>query len=562
MPSGMRLGVARDIRRVVENVRADRAHLDTNQVAKELRLQLGIPSDNRLEFNRILGEAIEGGDVNINRLQEFISGRSDVDVSRIAALDVDRVLQSAYRAPGYSGPDNIGDNYRNMVSRRASDSPRTTGRSTDRADVDNAADAKITNGKVADAYNAARPQPRSDTLSALAKARLEAGESASEVFRTMGPEFWNDIYKAVIAGPTAPAETRAIAADALRLFASLPKITPEMAPQELVEMGILKKLPDGWERMDQTPRYIPGRQVMVQTHINTNFGNPKSFGEYLATGSVGLTHRATLVGERGDNFLVEIDGRAEPVEISKQVVAALNQPQQYGGGKFSVNGVIVDYNDPYMKMNLYFAFTHLGKAIERMDFRQAFAKEANHEATITSKTEVFDLQQRLVSTLHNMVNMEYSHDLNSGESAARLAIKGSGQCYSQAAVMAALLAPFSKVIGIDVQYVNGQVYRDADPTRSGYPYNGSNHGWLQITYRPVGVTRITDRTWVQPNIGMDEAYSYIGDRVPRQLMPVNGRDRAQASFSAADVDFSGQFVLPKKERSFGVRGVHDRSNHQ
>ncbi len=555
MPLRLRKSFSKDLETIVNRVRESKEDFDLDAVANEILAQIGAGKEGSAFFRSTFEQAItpRTAEQGFGRLEKWIIKTNGPDLQRMRALDVDAALsgkRDAVHNP--TGAGRLG-----LVAPANVSGQGVSGRSPNGAGADNLR-RRLAGSTSRAAASAGKPMPGE-----TARLRIENGEQIIDVLRDLGPVgTWAQMYRAIIAGPQGTAVERAQAADALKLFAALPKITPEMSPAELVEIGVLGKLPDGWGRMDAAPRYVPGRQVMVATRIDADYHNPESFGAYKADGPVGLTHRATLVGERDGKFILEIDGLEKRAAVSKSAIAKYNQRQEFSGSRFSLNGVVVDYSDPYLKMKIYDGFATLGREIENLDFEKAFAADKASDATITHATATFEAQQEITGALLKMVNMDYSHALNSGESAGRLAIKGTGQCYSQSGVTVALMAPFLKSIGVDLQFVNGRVYRDFDPAAPGYPNNGTNHGWLQMTYRPVGISRVTDRTWMHNNIEMDEAYSFVGDRVPLALIKVDGKSTAQPPLSPKDIDFSGDYVLPAHERRFGVKGVHDRSVHQ
>jgi hypothetical protein len=150
---------------------------------------------------------------------------------------------------------------------------------------------------------------------------------------------------------------------------------------------------------------------------------------------------------------------------------------------------------------------------------------------------------------------------NSGSDAGRLAVRGIGSCYMQGSVMAGLLAPFRKSLGVDVQFISGGVYRNtkaSDPADKQFSsFNREAHGWLQLTYRPSMELRICDRTWQQSDHPADRAYSKWGDRYPKTRY----RGLATAEVSATDVNMSGNVSVATFDRQFGGRGVDGRDNH-
>ncbi|MEE8409294.1 MAG: hypothetical protein V3T05_06800 [Myxococcota bacterium] len=364
-------------------------------------------------------------------------------------------------------------------------------------------------------------------------------------------------YYDAYTGKTQDAELKQKAID---LFSALPSITADTAPADLVALGLITQVPKNIDKMLVSPRYVMGRQVMARTKIHTKTHTSRAFGQYDENGHEMITHKASIAGEEGDNFLVKVDGRDEPLKIPKSEIIKLNQPQDYVGTKFSLNGIIVDHDNPATKAKICEAMIKMDPILSSIDFEVGKEPARGGVAGFFSRNAANTLQEKqetCVRIVHDVIRMSYSHDMSSGDHVGKLAMGSNGQCYSQAAVMAGLLFPFNKLLGIDIRFINGKVFRNAsgDP-----PNNGGNHGWLQVTYRPTMVTKITDRTWSQPSTAMDRAYSWSGDRWPFGL--IGPRGDSLLPTQDTDIDVSGSTRVDMGDRQFGVAGVDDRSNHQ
>ena len=120
-------------------------------------------------------------------------------------------------------------------------------------------------------------------------------------------------------------------------------------------------------------------------------------------------------------------------------------------------------------------------------------------------------------------------------------------------VMLALLMPFQKPLGLDVQFISGGVYRNV--RRGQNPFSGGAHGWLQITYRPSMELRIVDRTWQQNDHPADRAYSRWGDRYPA------GHHWGMKPKPVTDSDVNMKISTETFDRQFGEQGRDGRDNH-
>jgi hypothetical protein len=356
--------------------------------------------------------------------------------------------------------------------------------------------------------------------------------------------------------PTPSADLKAQCQVALDFFNALPAITPQTSPEHLVRIGAISRIPLGLDKVYATPRYVVGRPLLVHAPINTQFTPRTDFLKYKEDGPTAITYRATLRGEEGEFFWVDIDGASKPVKILKSDVAILNQPQTLADTKTSVQGIAIDYNDPWMKACVYQGYTHLAPLIHDLDFNSAFSTHKDGSVDILSRGKVLELQERALKTLHNMVHMTYGY--GSG-SAGELALHGKGVCFQQSTVLLALLAPFTQVLGLELQFIDGKNFRHG--WKPGQPAFGGDHGWLAVTFRPSMQKRVSDRTWQDPSMSLDRAYSYHGDRYPLRLQLL-GSGTQQEPLRDSDIACTEKLKIARVKRLYGDKGVHGRDHHQ
>ena len=360
--------------------------------------------------------------------------------------------------------------------------------------------------------------------------------------------------------------------EAMKLFESLPKVPAEATADDFVAAGLWTTKPRGIEAMEKSARYLPGRQVLVPTTVNTNTGDYQNFLSFQEDGNKALTYRATLAGEDGDNYLVKVDGRNDPVSIPKEEIHRLNQPNAFSGDQIRM-AKTADYQSPFMKAKIAEAAILMDEVVGQIDFTKVQTGASGGaigalfgRGRAGKKTS--ELQRKCVKIVHDVINMKYPKGpvynepgRNSGSDAGRLAVCGIGSCYMQGSVMAGLLAPFRKSLGVDVQFMSGGVYRNtktSDPADKQFnSFNREAHGWLQLTYRPSMELRICDRTWQQPDHPADRAYSKWGDRYPKSRY----RGLPLAPVTATDVNLSGNVSVETFDRQFGRQGVDGRDNH-
>lgn len=359
--------------------------------------------------------------------------------------------------------------------------------------------------------------------------------------------------------------------EALKLFESLPKLNADASADDFVNAGLWTMKPRNIEAMQNSARYLPGRQVLIPTTINADTGAGTNFLAYKEGGMQGITYRATLAGEQGDNYLVKVDGRDKLLEVPKAEVHKLNQPNQFSGDKILL-AKTADYSSPFMKAKVAEAAIQMDELVQKLDFAKLQTEAAGGAIGTYFRSnggeKMSAVQRKCVSIIHDVIDMKYpsGNVYNeagrfSGTDAGRLAVKGIGSCYMQGSVMAGLLAPFSEALGVDVQFISGGVYRNtnasAPPENQFRSYANQAHGWLQLTYRPSMELRICDRTWTQPDHPADRAYSRWGDRYPTTRYS----GLTVEPMKSTDVNMSGNITVATADRQFGVQGADGRDNH-
>lgn len=361
---------------------------------------------------------------------------------------------------------------------------------------------------------------------------------------------------------------------ALALFDKLPKVTAATTADDMVATGLWSTKPRGIEKMQTSARYLPGRQLIVPAKVNTDLSSGRQFLAWDDNGVDALTYRATLVGENGNDFLVKIDGKDDPIAVPKTEVYKRNQPHVLEGDNITISGKQADYNSPLLKAKIAEAAIKMDDLVGRLDFtkRQAAPQGGGFLRTLlgrnNSAEDAAAIQRQCVGVIHDVIDMKYRKPRTGndpgregGRDVGRLAVKGVGVCTEQSAVMGALLAPFQDLIGIDIQMMSGGVYRNTDrsqPMDAQFRrFQSPAHGWIQVTYRPTMEMRIIDRTWQQKDKAADRAYSPGGDRYPTRYIsaiPV-------ADLEGTDVVMDGSVSVETFERQFGEAGRDDRSNH-
>jgi hypothetical protein len=319
-----------------------------------------------------------------------------------------------------------------------------------------------------------------------------------------------------------------------------------------VAFGLWDGKPHGVRRMHDTPRYAMGRQVLVDAHVNPDAKDERGFLAFKEDGPLLRTYRASLVGEKGDDFLVQLDGRREPLVVPKQHIFELNQPHKYTGDVIDFRrDVHADYDSPLLKAKVAEGAIRIGSLVSQIDFDKP--KEAE------------GLARKAVVALHKVMHMKYpkpgvdelpgrSRDTDAG----RQLVCGIGSCFKQGGVFLSLLNPFLPTLGVDAQYVAGKTYTHLKVNPEADPFNGGEHGWLQLTYRPLMTSYVSDATWRRLDQPVDEAYSRAGRRYPWTFVTTS----SPQTLKGTDVNMSAKAVLKSRARAFGVEGQAGREIHQ
>jgi len=354
--------------------------------------------------------------------------------------------------------------------------------------------------------------------------------------------------------------------EAMRIFNALPQIKPGSTAADFVKAGLWSSPPKGIEEMQKSARYLPGREVKVHTNVNSNLSAGRDFMTYDASGPVGITCRGTLIGEKNGKFLVEVEGKAEPLEVDKKDIYDLNHPHSYSPS--------CNYNDPFTKAKIAEAAIKMSDDVAKLDFTKM--KTDGPSGAIgaifgrgRSAEEMVEVQKRCFQQIHDVIHMKYDDGTAndpgrvSGDSnnAGRAAVKGRGVCTQQRQVMRDLAYPFSGIVGFDMFSVTGGVHRHTnrsapagDQLRS---MASCAHDWLEVTFRPSMEMTVCDRTWRQCNMSLFEAYGPYGDRYPTQ----KAYDATPVPLAATDENLTGSITVDSYDKQFGDADHSGRQGH-
>lgn len=289
--------------------------------------------------------------------------------------------------------------------------------------------------------------------------------------------------------------------EARALFASLPAVTPATAPEELVTHGLVPKLPKGLGEIAERARYRVDRYLFVRTSVSHTSSSPRRpVGAFAPEGKVRFTHRAQLKKQRGENFLVELEGAPGLLPFAKTDVFAWNEPCGVPAAGGTISGVQIDFNEARFKAHVCAGFVEIAEALATLDFHAA-------------PEEVQSKQAQLLHRLASLVRMDYAGQGKgyAGARAGSLINGGQGVSFVQRAVAGAYLQAFAKVLGFEVQMAVGRTLRLNVP-----------HGFVVVTTLPSLKRYVCDPAWSEPLTDLAVAFFGAGWGQDRRLVGFEG----------------------------------------
>ncbi|MEE8408496.1 MAG: hypothetical protein V3T05_02725 [Myxococcota bacterium] len=264
--------------------------------------------------------------------------------------------------------------------------------------------------------------------------------------------------------------------DARALFAALPAVTPATTPEELVDNQLIKRVPANLSRASDAPKYFVGRELFVKTNVNHRGSRRQPAGYYDAACEVSFTHRGVLLGRRGDDFLVDLAGAAEPLSFGHTEIYVWNEPVGVPTAGGSISGVKIDYNAPLFKAHVCAGYIEIAGELDRLDFSGEPDTVREHQA-------------RLVHRLGARIRMTYAGrgEGYGGARAESLLEGGQGVCFVQRAVAGAYLQAFSRTLALEIQIAVGRTLGLQIP-----------HGFTVVTLRPSMRRFVCDPAWGEP----------------------------------------------------------------
>ena len=172
------------------------------------------------------------------------------------------------------------------------------------------------------------------------------------------------------------------------MFRALPSLNPDIIHnnyEDLVHLGIIDCLPRGLQEMRTSPRYFPGRKVLIKASELERVYSANSSAE------AGITKISTIVEVSDHRCTVALDpyenyGREVRVEVARRDVVTLNNPHVFHvepTGKFAFeDGLHCDYEKKIVKAKTVEIGFQLSKLISKLDFLSENCQDIQKEAIL------------------------------------------------------------------------------------------------------------------------------------------------------------------------------------
>ena len=281
---------------------------------------------------------------------------------------------------------------------------------------------------------------------------------------------------------------------------ALPLLSPDRLkknPFLLVELGLWTNLPTGVQKMQTSPRYFPGRQVLVT--LDSDIEDVEEEEEDAIK-----VARITEVDRESVRFEVEGERGALAGQLTHNKLAWLNQPHEFyfqDSKKLRLEeGVVCDYEAPLVRAKLVEICLKLGPIASQMDFKRP--------------SECASLQKKAISELHsclNIISFQAGVDRSRvarSKCVGELAVRGQTNCSGLVGTLLAFLLPLAPILGIDLRY---RACLRSDTSGGGG--DGERHHCLEVMLRPTGESLVVD-PWIAEKfsnkawLGMDMHTAY------------------------------------------------------
>ncbi|XP_023335596.1 uncharacterized protein LOC111706884 isoform X2 [Eurytemora carolleeae] len=237
------------------------------------------------------------------------------------------------------------------------------------------------------------------------------------------------------------------------VFNCLPELSPQLLDKEetyLYDIGIWSSMPKNLESMKTSPRYFPGREVLVklQDESDLDFDNEPTQGGK----DTGITKIATVIRASESEMTISLDPYEDLIadkafRIETEQVVELNQPHVFSfhpdNRLLLEDGLICDYKSKIVKAKMLEICFEISPLIEKLDFN-------------SSDVEV--VQKEILAKIRKCLNISTflggfdRSRISRTDCVGKLAVNGQGNCQTVACTLTAFLLPLSDLLGIDLKY--------------------------------------------------------------------------------------------------------------
>ena len=210
----------------------------------------------------------------------------------------------------------------------------------------------------------------------------DAGVSAVKLFRSLGMRYgFHELYKAE------EDHTHNLHKILTSVTRALPSINPAKIGdnfEEFIRLGILDTLPVAVEEMMESPRYFPGKLVLIKASDVDEI--------QLENAERGITKIGKIITVEDSSCRVALDpyenyGRTLTFDVAKKDIVLLNNPHLFhvedGTGKYVFeDGIHCSYENKTVKAKLTEIGFKLSKLLSKLNFLTADCSELQKEAVL------------------------------------------------------------------------------------------------------------------------------------------------------------------------------------